>query len=686
MIDTPTALARRLALHESDATRGAAVEITIADTAVRAYESESIAAAALASGARVLSRSLKYHRPRTFFCLEGHCSGCLVRLGGVPNLRACQTPCAQGVAAHGQNAFPSAELDLLGAVDFVFSRGLDHHTLMTGSSVLNRLANKVVRQLSGLGKLPDHAAEVLPDVLDRSVDVCVIGGGPAGLAAATTCARAGKQTLLVDDQLRPGGSLRADPQFLGTPFAEARWTDAIAAGVDVLARSTAIGFFPEDDGGVLAVASPVQLHRVHARAWVWATGGYVVNLPFPDNDRPGVIAARAVGRLLVDHGILAGDKVCLVEVPQLAHEAAALEAALGDAGAEVTRVSLADALGARGRGWVTGMDTTRGRVDCDLVAVAAIPSPASEGPRQQRCRVVLDPDAGGFRVVVDESGRTSVAGVWACGDVTGYMGTDAPRPRMARASVRTSRRRWSQNGEGRIHSAPRGRISRGPKDRALPLRGRHARRRRALRVARLPRYRGGQALHRLRHRPVSGQGVPRADGDAARAAHRQAAGGDSAVHVAAADRADADQAARERAGCASLRGRSVTPGSTDDDDEPDDSRADHSGEVRLPATLESTGPVPERAEVVIVGGGVMGLAIAYYLARHGLDDVVVIERGYLAEGASGRNGGGVRQQWSTEINIRLMQESVELCRRFAVELGVNVWFRQGGYFFLARSP
>ncbi len=122
------------------------------------------------------------------------------------------------------------------------------------------------------------------------------------------------------------------------------------------------------------------------------------------------------------------------------------------------------------------------------------------------------------------------------------------------------------------------------------------------------------------------------------------------------------------------------------DDEEDESRADVSGEIRLPATLEgSSGPLPERAEIVIVGGGVVGLAIAYYLARRGMKDVVVIERGYLAEGASGRNGGGVRQQWSTEINIRLMQESVELCRRFAVDLGVNVWFRQGGYLFLARS-
>lgn len=122
------------------------------------------------------------------------------------------------------------------------------------------------------------------------------------------------------------------------------------------------------------------------------------------------------------------------------------------------------------------------------------------------------------------------------------------------------------------------------------------------------------------------------------------------------------------------------------DDEEDESRADASGEIRLPATLEgTTGPVPERAEIAIVGGGVVGLSIAYHLAKLGLHDVVVIERGYLAEGASGRNGGGIRQQWSTEINIRLMQESVELCRRFAVDLGVNVWFRQGGYLFLARN-
>ena len=99
----------------------------------------------------------------------------------------------------------------------------------------------------------------------------------------------------------------------------------------------------------------------------------------------------------------------------------------------------------------------------------------------------------------------------------------------------------------------------------------------------------------------------------------------------------------------------------------------------------TAGPVKPECDVAIVGGGVMGLGIAYQLARRGLTDVVVLERGYLAQGASGRNGGGVRMQWSTATNIELMQESIELCRRFAQEIDVNIWFRQGGYLFLARS-
>ena len=81
----------------------------------------------------------------------------------------------------------------------------------------------------------------------------------------------------------------------------------------------------------------------------------------------------------------------------------------------------------------------------------------------------------------------------------------------------------------------------------------------------------------------------------------------------------------------------------------------------------------------------MGLALAYNLAAAGAKRIVVLDAHYLAWGASGRNGGGVRQQWSTEMNIRLMQESLAICAGFAKEMGINVWMRQGGYLFLART-
>ena len=93
----------------------------------------------------------------------------------------------------------------------------------------------------------------------------------------------------------------------------------------------------------------------------------------------------------------------------------------------------------------------------------------------------------------------------------------------------------------------------------------------------------------------------------------------------------------------------------------------------------------DSAEIVVVGAGIMGLSIAYNLARLGKTDIVVLDRSYLCGGASGRNGGGVRAQWSSEANVRLMQESIRMCRDFASEMKINVWFRQGGYIFLVRD-
>ncbi len=89
-----------------------------------------------------------------------------------------------------------------------------------------------------------------------------------------------------------------------------------------------------------------------------------------------------------------------------------------------------------------------------------------------------------------------------------------------------------------------------------------------------------------------------------------------------------------------------------------------------------------RAEIVVIGGGVNGLGCAYNLARRGVRDIVVLEKGYIGSGSTGRCGAGVRQQWGLEENIVLARESVKIFEGLSGELGFNVMFRQGGYLVL----
>jgi sarcosine oxidase, subunit beta len=89
--------------------------------------------------------------------------------------------------------------------------------------------------------------------------------------------------------------------------------------------------------------------------------------------------------------------------------------------------------------------------------------------------------------------------------------------------------------------------------------------------------------------------------------------------------------------------------------------------------------------VVVVGAGILGLYTAVRLARAGAGPVLVVDRGFLSSGASGRNGGGVRQQWETRATVQLARESVDAYRRFGAEFGYNLWFRQSGYLFLAET-
>ncbi len=96
-------------------------------------------------------------------------------------------------------------------------------------------------------------------------------------------------------------------------------------------------------------------------------------------------------------------------------------------------------------------------------------------------------------------------------------------------------------------------------------------------------------------------------------------------------------------------------------------------------------PVPDSAEVVIVGGGVIGVSIAYHLVRAGVRNVVLVERDQLGSGSSAKPLGGVRATFSDPGNIELGQRSLEAYERFASDFDTDIGLRQVGYLFLART-
>lgn len=93
-------------------------------------------------------------------------------------------------------------------------------------------------------------------------------------------------------------------------------------------------------------------------------------------------------------------------------------------------------------------------------------------------------------------------------------------------------------------------------------------------------------------------------------------------------------------------------------------------------------PLPERASVVIVGGGVIGTSAAFHLAEAGVRDVVLVERAELGSGSTSHSAGGVRAQFSDELNIHIAQRSLRAFSDFARRPGGEIDLKLVGYLFL----
>ena len=96
--------------------------------------------------------------------------------------------------------------------------------------------------------------------------------------------------------------------------------------------------------------------------------------------------------------------------------------------------------------------------------------------------------------------------------------------------------------------------------------------------------------------------------------------------------------------------------------------------------------LPNIADIVIIGGGVMGASTLYHLAARGQKNVILLEKDeFFGQGATGRCAGGVRYQFSTEVNIRLSLESLPMLERFKEEIGQEIDYRHCGYLLVCTN-
>jgi sarcosine oxidase, subunit alpha len=254
---------------------------------IRVEDGDSVASALYRAGIRTFSRSLKYHRRRGLYCGTGECPNCLVTVDGIPGIRSCVTPAADGMRVHREGGWPSVERDVLAVLDRL------HVLLPVGFSYKTfihprwswAVASRMIRRAVGLGRLPGGPV-VTRTNRHLHCDVLVVGAGVSGRAAASSAAARGEGVVLCDE-----GDV-AEP----------------LEGVEVLARHAAIGVY---EGPMVALASAEGLVQVHPRRVVTATGASEVHPIFPGNDLPGVMLGRAaVG--LAERGVAPGRRAVVV--------------------------------------------------------------------------------------------------------------------------------------------------------------------------------------------------------------------------------------------------------------------------------------------------------------------------------------------------------------------------------------
>ena len=182
---------------------------TFEGRAFEALAGDTVASALAAAGVTTLSRSFKYHRRRGVLTMAGQDGNTLVQLAHEPNALADVVAASEGLDVRGQNYSGALENDRtawLKQVAPFLPVGFYYKAFYKPKGAW-KLWEGVVRRLAGLGRVDVEAPHGYYDKMYLFCDVAVVGGGPAGLAAAIEAAEAGAEVMLFDDQPALGGAL-----------------------------------------------------------------------------------------------------------------------------------------------------------------------------------------------------------------------------------------------------------------------------------------------------------------------------------------------------------------------------------------------------------------------------------------------------------------------------------------------
>ena len=413
----------RLASGGSRIDRSKTIRFTFDGESYTGHQGDTLASALLANGVTLMGRSFKYHRPRGCLTCGSEEPNAIMELRSgarrEPNTRATMAELYEGLEAKSQNRWPSLKFDVQSVNQLVspfLTAGFYYKTFMWPKSFWEPVYEKFIRRSAGLGAASTDAD---PDTYEHShahCDVLIVGGGPAGMAAALSAGRTGARVILAEEQAAFGGSAspehdRIDGKSAGEWMTAAEVELAALDNVTLMPRTCIFGYY---DHNVLAALERVNDHlaeppegQPRQRMWtirskqvVLACGSHERTLTSDDNDKPGVMLAGAVRKFVERYGVTPGQKIAIVTNNDDAYKTAM---ALINAGVDVTiiadaRINAGAAainakeagirvetgllpMKAKGRLTVSGLDLQRAdgsfveTVECDCIAMSGGFSP-----------------------------------------------------------------------------------------------------------------------------------------------------------------------------------------------------------------------------------------------------------------------------------------------------------------------